>query len=98
MNQKKYSQISLYIWYNTWCNSLCLGAFTPETMDGTKMVDGVLASCDAFSDYDMDHIGITPIRWFPIIIEKIFGNSNESPTYVNVLDDFARILLPFGIN
>ena len=36
------------------------------------MVDGILASCYASFDHDLAHIAMTPIQWFPEIIEGIF--------------------------
>ena len=48
-------------------NVIIPGAFTPVTMEGNIVVDGVLASCYAFADHDLAHIGITPMRWFPDI-------------------------------
>ena len=60
------------------------------------MVDGILASCYAFSDHDVAHIGMTPIRWFPRLIERIFGGNNESPDFVNVADKFAKMVFPSG--
>ena len=68
------------------------------TMDGKILVDGVLASCYAFSDHDMAHIGMTPVRWFPRLIEMIFGKHNESPDYINVVDGLANIMFPSEIN
>ena len=68
------------------------------TTDGTIMVDGILASCYAFSDHDTAHLAVTPIRWFPRLIEKIFGRDNESPAYVNVVAQLARMVMQSGIN
>ena len=42
-------------------------------MEGNIVVDGVLASCYASSDHHAAHIGMTPIRWFPEIMNWIFG-------------------------
>ena len=78
-------------------NSPFSGAFTPVTMDGTIIVDGILASCYAFSDHDMAHIGMSPIRWIPRLIEMIFGKNNESPPFLNVVERFAKIVFPSEI-
>ena len=67
-------------------------------MDGKIIVDRVLASCYAFSDHEMAHIGITPMRWFPRLIEMIFGKDNESPDFLNVVGELATIAFPPGIN
>ena len=58
------------------------------------MVDGVLASCYASIDHDLAHIGMGPVRWFPVITEWIFGQENESPGYVNILIYVGEWLLP----
>ena len=76
---------------------LWLGAFTPVTMDGKIIVDGILASCYAFYDHEIAHIGITPMRWFPWLIERIFGKDNKSPDFLNVIGDLAKIVLPSSI-
>ena len=74
-----------------------LGAFTPVTMDGNIVVDGVLASCYALSDHDLAHIVMTPMRWFPAMMNWIFGVYNGSPSYVNFAEDLGRIMLPFDV-
>ena len=61
------------------------------------MVDGVLASCYAFSDHDLAHIGLTRIRWFPGLIDWIFGEDQESPAYLMVADQLTRWILPYGL-
>ena len=45
-----------------------LGDFAPVTMGGNIVVDGVLASCYALSDHDLVHIVMTPMRWFPAMM------------------------------
>ena len=75
------------------------GAFVPLTMEGTILVDGVFASCYASFDHHLAHIAMTPIHWFPGVIKWIFGwdQSKGSPTYVNILKDFGKWLIPHGI-
>ena len=66
-------------------------------MDGTIMVDGVLASCYAYSDHDLAHIGTTAIRFFPKLIEWMFGKEDEVQAYLLVANDFAKLaFLPYG--
>ena len=72
-----------------------VGAFTPVTMDGNIVVDGVLASCYAFADHDVAHIGMLPLRWFPGPIDWIFGIDNGAPAYVNVIADYGKYGLPY---
>ena len=69
------------------------GAFTPVTMEGNIVVDGVLASCYAVVDHDLAHIGMTPMRWFPGMMNWIFGGSKETPGYVSFVEDLGRIIL-----
>ena len=71
-----------------------LGAFTPLTMEGNIIIDGVLTSCYVFADHDLAHIAMAPVRWFPYIVESIVGTKNDSPEFVNVAQDLAQWLLP----
>ena len=66
-----------------------LGAFTPLTMEGNIIIVGVLTSCYAFPDHDMAHIAMTPVRWFPHIVESIVGTKNGSPEFINVAQEFG---------
>ena len=76
----------------------CLpGTYVPLTMEGTILVDGVLASCYASFDHHLAHIAMTPIRWFPGVMEWIFGWDNGSPSYVNIIKDFGKWIIPHGI-
>ena len=59
-------------------------------MEGTIMVDGVLTSCYASSDHYLAHIGMTPVRWFPEILNWIFGENKGSPGYVNFVTDLRK--------
>ena len=72
------------------------GAFTPVTMEGNIVVDGVLASCYAYCDHDMAHFGMTPIRWFPTFTQWIFGENNSSPEFVYIVEYFYRWVTPYG--
>ena len=73
------------------------GAYVPLTMEGNIIVDGVLASCYASFHHDLAHIAMTPIRWFPGVIEWIFGEKNGSSVYVDLVGDLGRWLLPHGL-
>ena len=55
----------------------------------------MLVSCYAFSDYNMAHITLTPMLWFPEMIEWIFGMEKVSQGYVSILADLGELLLPF---
>ena len=60
------------------------------------MVDGVLASSYPSTHHDLAHIGILPIRFFPGIISKIFGDDDGSETFVNIAADLGEWFLPYG--
>lgn len=62
------------------------------------MVDGILASCYAFTNQDLAHIGMTPIYWFPGVTEWIFGDNNGSPLFIKIAEDVAGMILPFELN
>ena len=71
-----------------------LGAFTPVTIEGNIVVDGILASCYAFTDHHAAHIGMTPIRFFPGTTDWILGGDNESSAYVNIVQNLGSWILP----
>ena len=60
------------------------------------LVDGVLASCYPFHDHDLAHIGVTPMRWYPEVIESISGIENGSPGFLKVAKEFGKWSLPFN--
>ena len=72
------------------------GAFVPLTMEGNIVVDGVLASCYAAIDHNLAHIGMTPLRWFPDVLEWMFGEGKGSESYVQFAGELAKGLLPCG--
>ena len=59
-------------------------------MEGTIMVDGILASCYPGTGHDLAHLGMAPMRWFPSFMEPIFGIDNDS------CQDFAVTLEYLG--
>ena len=66
-------------------------------MNGNIVVDGVLASCYAFPDHDIAHIGMTPLRWFPQVIEMVFGVEDGILGYVNVMDHLGHFWITDGL-
>ena len=62
-------------------------------MDGKIVVDDVLASCYASSDHDMSNLGMTPIKWFPKMVQWIFGNDNGLQAYTNIFKHIGTALL-----
>ena len=73
---------------------LVVGAFVPITKEGNIMVNGVLASCYASFDHDLAHTMITPMQWFPEIIEWMFGDENGSIGFAEVTKQLGRWILP----
>ena len=63
------------------------------TIDGNIVVDGVLASCYSFSHHHLAHIVITPLRWFPDIMNSVFGVDNESPGYIKFAEGLGTWVL-----
>ena len=70
-----------------------LGAFMPVTMEGNMIVDGVLASCYASADHDVAHIAMTPLRWFPEIMDCLFGEDNGMHVYAQVFVNMGQWVL-----
>ena len=72
------------------------GVYAPLTTDGNIMVDGVLASCYPFPfpDHDVAHLGMTPIHWFPHIVEWVLGGEeNGFPLAIKVAENMERWFL-----
>ena len=63
-------------------------------MEGSLVVDGVLASCYPSALHDLAHIAMTPIRIFPIIIEWIFGYEKGILGFVMMAEDLGQWVLP----
>ena len=80
-----------YLIKKTW---YFVGAFVPLTAEGNIIVDGVLASCYASIDHDLGHIGLTPFRWFPRMLNWIFGADDETSVFVNLLERFGELSRP----
>ena len=72
---------------------IIVGVYDPLTVDGNIVVNGVLASCYASFDHDLAHFGMTPVQWFPKMIQWIFGENNGSLSYVTMVKDIGRIIL-----
>ena len=59
-------------------------------MEGNIVVDGILASCYASSGHDLGHIGMAPLRWFPGIMEWIFGDDKGRPAFVVMAEELDK--------
>ena len=77
---------------------LFVGTYTPLTMEGNIIVNGILASCYAFGNHDLAHVGVTPIRWFPEMMELIIGEDNGFSLYAKTAEDLTKWMLPLVIN
>ena len=71
-----------------------LGAYVPLTTEGTIMVNRVLASCYPSSNHDLAHIIMTPVRWFPEIMQWIFGEDNGISIYVRINEELGKLISP----
>ena len=70
------------------------GAFTPVTMEGNIIVDGVLASCYASADHDSAHLAMAPLRWFPEIMDCLFGEDKGMHVFAEVFDNLGQWVRP----
>ena len=66
----------------------------PLTIEGNLIVDGILASCYSFEHHDLAHIGMIPMRWFPGVMDWIFGEENGFLGYGQVLEGFVEVRIP----
>ena len=71
------------------------GAFTPVTMEGNIVVDGVLASSCASVPHDLAQIAMIPMKWFPSVLDWVLGNDKEITAYVNILTGIGIYAIPF---
>ena len=72
------------------------GFYAPLIMDGKILVDGVLVSTYGSFDHDLAHIAVSPMQWFPQIVDWIFGEDNGDSVYIKIDESFGEWILPFG--
>ena len=58
------------------------------------MVDGLLASCYASFDHDLSHFVMTPVQWFPDLIEFAFGWNNGIQGCTSIAKLVGRYVMP----
>ena len=63
-------------------------------MEGNIVVDGVLASCYPSTYHDLADIAMTPVQWFPNIIDWMNGEKNGFSIFVTITEDVIRWVLP----
>ena len=56
------------------------------------MVDGVLASCYPSVNHDLSQIGMTPIQWFPEVVEWIFGEENGLQGFAIIAENLGKMI------
>ena len=61
------------------------------------MVEDVLASCYAFADHHLAHIGVTPMRYFPWIAILVLGENYRSPVFVEIAQQLESVIMPNAI-
>ena len=72
------------------------GAYVPLTAEGNIVVDGVLASCYTSVNYDITHIGMTPLQWFPKTVQLVFGEDNGFSAFARIIKESAKSIMLFG--
>ena len=68
------------------------GAFVPLTMEGNILVDGVLASCYASFDHDIQHIVMKLLLWFPSIMDLLLGEEKSVHSYMTILGHVSEMM------
>ena len=58
------------------------------------MVNGVLTSCYPSNDHDMAHLGMSPVRRFPEIIQWLFGDDSGFSVFVLINEELGKWILP----
>ena len=71
-----------------------VGAYVPLTVEGTILVDGVLASCYTSADHDLAHFAMAPSQWFPNKMEMIFGKDNGFSVFAKLVKNLVKWLSP----
>ena len=61
-------------------------------MEGSIVVDNILASCYPSADHNLAHIAMASMRWFPWMIEQVYGKGNGFPGYVEISNLMGRLM------
>ena len=62
----------------------------PLKFEGNIVVDNILASCYAEFDHHLAHIVMTPMRWFPDILEWIFWDDKGFKIFAKIAEDLGK--------
>ena len=65
-------------------------------MEGKVVVDGLLVSCYADFARDVGHFTMTPMQWFPEIIQWFFGVDTGFSTFVSMARQLGILVMPPG--
>ena len=65
-------------------------------MEGNIVVDGVLASCYASVNHDLGHLATAPIRWFPKMMEWMFGECSGFAIFANIAKNLGTWMVQPG--
>ena len=71
-----------------------VGAHVPLTDEGNIVVDGVLASCYASFDHDLAHFAMTPVKWYPGLMQWIFAEDNGVQGFLSMAKILGRYVMP----
>ena len=72
----------------------CLGVYSPLTIEGKIIVDGVLTSCYAGFHHDLAHLTMTPMHRLSRVMKWLFGNDTGLNVFVNTAKELGILLLP----
>ena len=65
-------------------------------MEGKVVVDGILVSCYADFGHDVAHFTMTPMHWFPKIIEWAFSEDYGFSAFVSMARGLGMQIMPNG--
>ena len=60
------------------------------------MVDEVLTSCYASINHDISHLTMMPVRWFPEVTHRIFGEDNGYSAFISIGEQLGKWFLSYG--
>ena len=55
-------------------------------------MDGDLASCYPSVNHDLSHFGMTPMKWFPEVVEWIVGENNGLQSFAIIPKNIGNII------
>ena len=61
-------------------------------MEGNILVDGVLASCYASFNHDIQHVVMKPLLWFPSMMDLLLGEEKAIHSYVTILQHVGEMM------